>query len=197
MSSKKIEPMKRLAGRIKLPGDKSISHRAIMIGAIAKGETRAKNILDCDDCNYTIRVFKEMGVAIKKMKDETIISGKGLKGLKKPKGIVNVGNSGTSMRLLAGILAGQDFAATLEGDTALSNRPMMRIIEPLQGMGVDIKAATGGCPPLKIIGGTVRPTNYRMPIPSAQVKSAILFAGLYANGTTIIEEAFKSRAYPK
>ncbi len=193
MSSKNIEPVNRFTGRIKLPGDKSISHRAIMIGAIANGETVVKNILDCDDCNYTMRAFRGMGVAIKREKLATIITGKGLRGLKRPRAAIDVGNSGTTMRLLAGILAGQDFAVTLEGDTSLSNRPMMRVVEPLSAMGVDIKAATGGYPPLKIRGGAVRPIDYRMPVPSAQVKSAILLAGLYAGGTTVIEEGFKSR----
>ncbi|MDP3803943.1 MAG: 3-phosphoshikimate 1-carboxyvinyltransferase [Candidatus Omnitrophota bacterium] len=193
MKSIKIKPIKKLSGTLALPGDKSISHRAVMIGAISEGVTRVKNLLDCDDCNYTIRAFRQMGVSIKDVKGETIIAGSGLKGLKKPKGAINVGNSGTTMRLLAGILAGQDFETSLEGDTSLSNRPMMRVVEPLSRMGVDIRASTGGYPPLKIKGGEVRPINYRMPIPSAQVKSAVLFAGLYAKGITTIEEAFKSR----
>lgn len=176
-----------------LPGDKSISHRAVMIGSIAEGQTRVKNLLDCDDCNYTIRAFRDMGITIKKEGKHTIISGKGLRELKKPKSAIDVGNSGTSMRILAGILAGQKFDSTMEGDTSLSNRPMMRVVEPLLQMGAGITTATGGFPPLSISGGAVKPINYRMPIPSAQVKSAILFAGLYADGTTIIEEAFKSR----
>lgn len=193
MGSKKIEPVNKLVGRIMLPGDKSISHRAVMIGAIAKGETRVKNLLDCDDCNYTIRAFREMGIVIKKGRLETVISGKGLRGLNKPKGAIDVGNSGTSMRILAGILAAQGFDSTLEGDTSLSNRPMMRVVEPLLQMGADIKTATGGVPPLVIKGGRIKSTSYRMPIPSAQVKSAILFAALYADGMTTIEEIFKSR----
>ena len=193
MSSKKLECAKRLIGQISLPGDKSISHRAVMIGAISRNMTRVKNLLDCDDCNYTIKAFKDMGISIKRSKDETIIAGNGLRGLKKPASAISVGNSGTTMRVLSGILAGQTFTTSLEGDTSLSNRPMMRIVEPLQAMGVDIEASTGGLPPLKITGGAVNPIDYRMPIPSAQVKSAVLFAGLYADGVTTIEEAFKSR----
>ena len=188
-----IKETEKLTGRLILPGDKSISHRAIMIGAIAKGRTRAKDILDCDDCNYTINAFKDMGVEIKKEGAWTIIEGRGLRGLEKPAGAINVGNSGTSMRLLAGILAGQNFSATLEGDKGLSGRPMKRITEPLSLMGVDIKSSSAGGPPLIISGGPVKTINYKLPIPSAQIKSAILFAGLYADGATIIKEEYKSR----
>ncbi len=188
-----IKPADKLTGRVVLPGDKSISHRAVMIGAISRGKTIAKNILDCDDCNYTIRAFRDMGIEIKKDGAYTAIEGRGLKGLKKPGDALNVGNSGTSMRLLAGILAGQDFNVTLKGGDSLSSRPMKRIIEPLSLMGVDIKSLAGGCPPLTINGGRVRPIDYKLPIPSAQIKSAILFASLYADGATVVEESFKSR----
>ncbi len=188
-----INPARKISGEITLPGDKSISHRAVMIGAISKGRTVVKDIPDSDDCEYTIRAFRDMGIDIKKDGDYTTIEGKGLKGLKKPKGNLNVGNSGTSMRLLAGILAGQDFSATMEADESLSGRPMKRITEPLGMMGVDIKSAAGGYPPLEIKGGTVKPISYILPIPSAQIKSAILFAGLYADGVTSVEERFKSR----
>ncbi|MFA6141770.1 MAG: 3-phosphoshikimate 1-carboxyvinyltransferase [Candidatus Omnitrophota bacterium] len=193
MKSYKIKPIKKLSGDIILPGDKSISHRAVMIGAISQGETSVRNLLDCDDCNYTIRAFRNMGIQIKNHKDRTIISGRGLRGLVKPKSSINVGNSGTTIRLLAGILSGQNFETVLEGDTSLSNRPMTRVAAPLQAMGADIKVATGGYPPLKIKGGELHAIDYRMPVPSAQVKSAILFAGLYAKGTTTVEEVFKSR----
>jgi len=193
MGTMKIRPVNKLSGSLSLPGDKSISHRAVMIGAISNGETRVKNLLECDDCNYTIEAFKQMGIAIKINKGETIIAGKGLKGLTPPAGAINAGNSGTTMRLLAGILAGQDFESTLDGDTSLSNRPMTRIVEPLMKMGVDIRASTGGQPPLRIKGGHVRPIDYRMPVSSAQVKSAILLAGLYAEGLTTIEEVSRSR----
>lgn len=193
MVSRTIEPAKKLSGQITLPGDKSISHRAVMLGSIAKGTTRITNVLDSDDCNYTTRAFRDMGIRIERRKDITIIEGKGLRALKKPKRSLHVGNSGTSMRLLSGILAGQHFTSTLTGDSSLSNRPMDRIVLPLSRMGVDIKAAPGGYPPIRIHGGSVFPIDYKVPIPSAQVKSAILFAGLYADGTTTVEERFKSR----
>ena len=188
-----IKPADKLTGRLILPGDKSISHRAVMIGAISRGKTVAKDILDCDDCNYTIRAFRDMGIEIKKAGAYTTIVGGGLKSLKKPANNLNVGNSGTTMRLLAGILAGQDFSATLEGDASLSARPMKRIIEPLSLMGVQIKSAREGYPPLAITGGKVKGIDYKLPIPSAQIKSSILFAGLYGDNITTIEEGFKSR----
>ena len=193
MKTKKIKPINSLRGEMSVPGDKSISHRAIMIGSIAKGITEARGILDCDDCNYTIRAFQNMGVAIEKKGSLTIIEGKGLRGLTKPSSPINVGNSGTSMRLLAGILAGQNFKTILEGAASLANRPMKRIVEPLSLMGVDIKADLNGYPPITIRGGRVKPVSYKMPISSAQVKSAILLAGLYASGVTKVEESFKSR----
>ena len=193
MKPLQIKPVKRLSGEIILPGDKSISHRAIMLGAIAEGKTLARGVLDCDDCNYTIRAFRDMGVGIDQSGYETTIYGVGLRGLKRPPGPINIGNSGTSMRILAGVLAGQGFDATLTGDEGLSKRPMARIVDPLMMMGVDIKARPDGLPPIRINGGAVKPIDYKMPIPSAQIKSAILFAGLYAPGRTIVEESAKSR----
>ena len=193
MRPQTIKGAGKLTGRLILPGDKSISHRAVMIGAVSAGKTVAKDILDCDDCNYTISAFKDMGIEIKKEGAYTTIDGKGLRGLKKPLKSMNVGNSGTTMRLLAGILAGQNFSAALEGNAGLAARPMKRITEPLSLMGVDIKSAPSGNPPLIINGGRVRAIDYKLPIPSAQIKSALLFAGLYADGVTVIEEAFKSR----
>ncbi len=193
MEPMKLKPSKALSGRIILPGDKSISHRAVMAGSLAKGITTVRGILDCDDCNYTIQAFKAMGVRIAKEGDSTTIEGNGLRSLSAPDKDIGLGSSGTSMRLLAGILAGQDFKATLTADKYLSVRPMKRVIEPLSMMGVDIKGAAGGYPPLRIKGGSVKPIHYKMPISSAQVKSAILFAGLYADGITMVEEASKTR----
>ncbi|MCX5677679.1 MAG: 3-phosphoshikimate 1-carboxyvinyltransferase [Candidatus Omnitrophica bacterium] len=193
MKPENLKPAKRLLGEVALPGDKSISHRAIMCGAIAKGKTVAIDILDCDDCNYTINAFKNMGVRFDRDDRDTIIHGVGLNGLKKPAKPIDMGNSGTSMRILAGILAGQAFESTLIGDEALSKRPMRRIIEPLEMMGVNITASPEGFPPLKIKGGTVKPIYYKLPVPSAQVKSAVLFAGLHAFGHTTVEEDVKSR----
>lgn len=188
-----IGPIKKLSGDITVPGDKSISHRALMIGAIARGVTRVRGLLDCDDCNHTMAAFRKMGIAIKKEGDITVIDGKGLRGLSKPPLPINAGDSGTTMRLLAGILAGQNFESTLTGDKGLYNRPMKRIVEPLSKMGVEIRARNGEYPPLVIRGGDIRSVSYKTPIPSAQVKSALLFAGLYSKGTTKITELFKSR----
>ena len=193
MEAKIIRPVKELRGEITVPGDKSISHRAVMIGAIAKGRTRVKGLLDCDDCNYTIRAFRDMGISISVRGALAVIEGKGLRGLKSPRRAINVGESGTSMRILAGILAGQDFNTTLTGDGSLLRRPMNRIIEPLSLMGADIKSADGALPPLVIKGGSLRQVSYKTPVPSAQVKSAVLLAGLYADGRTVVEEVFRSR----
>ena len=188
-----IEPVKRLCGEIRVPGDKSISHRAVMLGAISEGRTSVEGLLDCDDCLYTIRAFREMGVAIETSNGRTAIDGVGLRGLRKPKAALFAGESGTTMRILPGILAGQNFEATITGAPSLLRRPMKRIVEPLSSMGIDIKTSDLGLPPIMINGGNIRPIDYRMPVPSAQVKSAILFAGLYANGLTTVEEKFKSR----
>lgn len=188
-----IKPVNKISGEITVPGDKSISHRAIMIGSIACGATKVKGLARSDDCDHTMNAFKAMGIRIRKDGPLTVIEGKGLKGLSRPSGFIHAGNSGTTMRILPGILGGQDFEAILTGDKGLLKRPMKRIVEPLSRMGIVIEARKGGYPPLKIRGGAVRPVIYRMPIPSAQVKSAILFAGLYAEGDTRVVEKFKSR----
>ncbi|MFC1590234.1 3-phosphoshikimate 1-carboxyvinyltransferase [Candidatus Omnitrophota bacterium] len=195
MKKRKIEPARRLRGSILVPGDKSISHRSVMIGAISKGRTSVKGLLDCDDCNYTIRAFRNMGVRI--FKDPgggLIIEGRGLRGLKRPPGgAIYLGESGTTMRILAGILAGQRFGVILKGGASLSRRPMLRIVEPLSRMGIDIRAKAGRVPPLAIIGGPSRPIKYRTKVASAQVKSCILMAGLYADGITTVTEPAMSR----
>lgn len=190
---KDIERAKRLYGRLALPGDKSISHRAVMLGSIANGRTTVKGLLDCDDCNRTIDAFRKMGVPISREGDTAVINGVGLRGLKKPDGPLHAGESGTTMRILPGILAGQGFESVIEGDGSLLRRPMNRIVEPLSLMGVGISACPGGLPPLTIRGGSVKAVYYRMSVPSAQVKSAILFAALYAGGVTTVEELSVSR----
>ena len=193
MKTKTITPSGRLFGEISVPGDKSISHRAIMLGSLARGETKVRGLSDSDDSRYTIQAFNSMGISIKTSADMLFIEGKGLRGLKKPKSPLNVGDSGTTMRVMAGILAGQDFEATLTAGASLAKRPMKRIAEPLLLMGVDIKAVDGEYPPLTIHGGAVNAIDYKMPVSSAQVKSAILFAGLYSKNATRVEEKFKSR----
>ena len=189
----KIAPAKKITGDITVPGDKSISHRALMAGAIARGITRIKGLPESDDCNYTAKAFIDMGIGINKTGDVTVIKGKGLRGLSAPKGSLYVGNSGTTMRILAGILAGQDFMSVLKGDAGLSARPMRRVVEPLSKMGADISARDGEYSPLTIGKAELKPINYKSPISSAQIKSAILFAGLYSKGTTKVTENVKSR----
>ncbi len=193
-----VQPGGRLCGRVRVPGDKSISHRAIMLGALAEGVTEVSGFLEGEDSLNTLRAFRRMGVAIEG--PETLgpgrvrIHGVGLHGLKRPDGPLWLGNSGTSMRLLAGILAGQDFDAVLEGDASLSRRPMRRITEPLAAMGARIETMEGGRPPLAIHGGArLKGIRYVMPMASAQVKSCILLAGLYAEGETCVTEPAPTR----
>ncbi|MEE9500314.1 MAG: 3-phosphoshikimate 1-carboxyvinyltransferase [Candidatus Omnitrophota bacterium] len=189
-----IKPIDRLRGEIELPGDKSISHRVVFIGGISKGNTKAKNFLNAEDPLRTVSAFRDMGIDIE-IKDKNItIAGKGLKGLRKPDKELYLGNSGTTMRILPGILAGQTFGATLTGDESLSKRPMDRIIEPLRKMAVDIHSKNiNSFPPLVIKGGIVKPIEYATKVASAQVKSCILFAGLYAKNITSVTEPFTSR----
>lgn len=203
MSSISVNSIKNLCGQIIMPGDKSISHRAVIIASIASGITRVSHFLESEDCRRTIKAFQAMGIKIKKdeaKKEEIIIEGRGLYGLTKPKADLYMGNSGTSMRLILGILAGQGFEARLTGDSSLSKRPMKRVSEPLRLMGAKIYSTPSkilkkeeDCAPLTIQGGKLKGINYRLPIPSAQVKSAILLAALYAQGTTKITEPVKSR----
>ncbi len=192
--SKKIRPAQRQEGTIFLPGDKSISHRAAMIGSIAEGRSRIKNFLKAEDCLATIEAFKKMGVSVELKGDILIVNGAGLRKLKRPPSSIYLGNSGTSMRLLLGILAGQDFESILTGDASLSKRPMKRVTAPLRQMGADIRGKDdANFAPLTIRGGRLRAIDYVSPIASAQVKSSILFAGLYADGVTSVEEPFRSR----
>lgn len=179
----------KLVGKIKVPGDKSISHRAVIMGSIAKGLTVIENILISEDVIKTIDAFKNMGVNIEIMEKKALIEGVGIYGLKKPSTPIYCGNSGTTMRLLSGLLVGQKFSSILTGDDSLMKRPMDRIIIPLSNMGANIKGVKNKYPPLNI-----KPTNilnsicYKMPIASAQVKSSVLLATLYAKGTTKIIE---------
>ena len=183
----KIKPMKNISGKVRLPGDKSISHRALILGAIAEGITEIEGFLHGEDCISTCNCLRQLGVDIDVSKDIVRIYGKGLYGLKKPTDVLYAGNSGTTMRLLAGLLAGQPFDAVLDGDASLRRRPMDRIITPLSLMGADIK---GNFAPVYIKGADfkLRSIHYKMPIYSAQVKSAVLLAGLYAEGATTVEE---------
>jgi len=191
---KVIKPIECLRGEIALPGDKSISHRVVFIGGISKGKTSGRNFLKADDTLRSVSAFRDMGVDIELKGKDVTVTGKGLGALLKPQGELYLGNSGTTMRILPGILAGAPFETTLTGDVSLSKRPMERVIEPLGEMGVDIKSKNRDTfPPLVIKGGTVSAIEYSTKVASAQVKSCILFAGLYAKGTTAVTEPFPSR----
>lgn len=183
-----------LRGELAIPGDKSISHRAIMFGALADGTTEITNFLQGADCLSTISCFQAMGVDIDNRSDRVLIHGAGLHGLKAPAQMLDVGNSGTTTRLISGILAGQSFTSTLNGDASIQKRPMKRIIDPLTQMGADIRSINdNGCAPLEIHGGNLHGIAYQSPVASAQVKSCVLLAGLYADGTTSVTEPVLSR----
>lgn len=185
---------KKLQGEITVPGDKSISHRAVMFGSLAKGTTRVTHFLQGADCLSTISCFQKMEISIENTPAEILIHGKGLHGLSKPEGILDAGNSGTTTRLISGILSGQDFSVTLTGDASICKRPMKRIMTPLSMMGAKINSINGnGCAPLSIEGTKLQGIHYESPVASAQVKSSILLAGLYADGETSVTEPFLSR----
>lgn len=183
-----------LRGELSIPGDKSISHRSIMFGSLAKGTTEITNFLQGADCLSTIACFEKMGIGIENNGDSVIVHGNGLFGLKKPDTILDCGNSGTTTRLISGILAAQDFDVTLTGDESIKKRPMKRIMDPLSHMGADIRSLEGnGCAPLVITGKKLYGIHYTSKVASAQVKSAILLAGLYADGETKVTEPYVSR----
>jgi 3-phosphoshikimate 1-carboxyvinyltransferase len=190
LSLKKAGPLR---GEIRVPGDKSISHRALILSAISEGKGRIKNLLSSEDVGRTLRAFQDMGVRIKAKKSEVKVNGLGLDGLKAPASSLYMGNSGTAMRLLAGLLAGQKFSSKLTGDESLSKRPMRRIMEPLGKMGAEISGTEQGTAPLLIHGRPLKGIRYEMPVASAQVKSCILLAALYAKGLTEVIEPLKSR----
>ena len=183
--------MPRITGEIEVAQDKSISHRALMISAVSEGTSTIKNFLQAEDCISTMNCLKKLGVDIVETHGSIIVTGRGLS-LKEPWGILDAGNSGTTVRLLSGILAGQNFSTLVTGDESLSKRPMDRIIKPLEQMGAKIESNKGFLP-LKINGGRLNPIKYDSKISSAQVKSCVLFAGLFAEGTTIFTEPEKSR----
>jgi len=191
------QPGRALQGRMRVPGDKSVSHRAIMLGALAEGVTRVSGFLEGEDTLATAAAFRAMGVAIEaEGAGRRIIHGVGLHGLKVPGAAIDCGNAGTGMRLLSGVLAGQSFDTVLTGDASLSRRPMRRVTEPLAKMGAFIETAEGGTPPLRIHGGhALHGIDYTLPVASAQVKSALLLAGMYAQGTTIVREPHPTRDY--
>lgn len=189
-----VRPSDGLRGPVRVPGDKSISHRTLMLGAIAEGVTRVTNWLPAGDCQATLRCVRALGVPIDQHDATTLtVHGVGRDGLQAPRRTLDCQGSGTTMRLLAGVLAGQSFASTLDGHDGLRRRPMRRIIEPLCQMGADVKGRDGRFPPLQIREGDLRGIDYRLPVASAQVKSCILLAGLFASGPTTIHEPGPAR----
>jgi len=182
-------PVTRIAGRVRVPGDKSISHRALMLGALAEGVTEVSGFLPGEDCLASLAALSAMGVRIERPSATRVrINGCGLHGLEKPQSSLDMGNSGTAMRLFTGLLAGQDFDTTLTGDTSLARRPMERVAEPLRLMGAAITTENGHAPLIITGGQSLHAIDYAMPVTSAQVKSAVLLAGLYASGQTSITE---------
>ena len=194
MSVRTIAPTRGLKGEVTIPGDKSISHRSIMLGSIALGTTEITHFLEGADCLSTIDCFRKMGVEIERKPSSILVHGKGLSDLTAPASTLNVGNSGTTTRLISGILSGQNFATTLSGDDSLNSRPMKRIMTPLNTMGAHIRSLNdNGCAPLHIRPGALHGIHYQSPVASAQVKSAVLLAGLYADSPTSVTEPALSR----
>ena len=193
MSKFIASPASTLSGELKVPGDKSISHRSIMLGSLSHGITKVSGFLEGEDALSTLKAFQAMGVKIEREGDNVTIHGVGINGLKKPEGPLDLGNSGTSIRLMSGILAAQAFDCELIGDESLSKRPMGRVINPLKDMGAVIDS-NNGKPPLKITGGQqLTGIHYDLPVASAQVKSCVLLAGLYAQGDTCVTEPAPTR----
>src|ERR1035437_8782499 len=199
---RRIVPAKNIAGGFRLPGDKSISHRYAILSAIAEGETVLRNYAPGADCASTLRCLEALGVAISRRQskseagepiEELVLGGRGLYGLQAPAKMLDAGNSGSTIRMLSGVLAGHPFASAISGDESLERRPMKRIIAPLEKMVAQIAARDGNYPPLRVEGRRLRGIAYEMPVPSAQVKSCVLLAGLLAEGETSVSEAVQTR----
>ncbi len=188
-----VKNCKKVEGRIFVGGDKSITHRSLILASIAQGETEINNYSYAEDCFSTLNCMKKLGVEIERDRNTIYVKGRGIDGLSEPDDILDCGNSGTTMRLLAGVLAGQKFYSVLNGDQSLRKRPMKRIIEPLNLMGARINSRKGGFAPLSIKGTKLKGIEYELPIASAQVKSALMLAGLYASSETIIIESVLAR----
>ena len=193
MKSETIHPITSLSGPLELPGDKSISHRYAMIAALASGTSELRNFAAAHDCHSTLGCMKALGTDVKVEGTTVKITGHGLHGLKSSWRALDAENSGTTIRLLSGILSGQQFTTKISGDASLQKRPMKRVVAPLRQMGADIRAKDDNFPPLEIHGGKLRAIHYEMPMASAQVKSAVLLAGLYADGITQVTEPAKTR----
>ena len=189
----RISPARRVSGSIALPGDKSISHRYAILASLAAGDSRIQNYATGADCHSTLLALQSLGVPIEEQGTEIVVRGRGLDGLRAPLAALDAGNSGSTIRMLSGILAAQPFHTRIGGDESLSRRPMGRIIDPLTRMGASISARDGRFPPLDIQGAPLHPIDYTLPVPSAQVKTCVLFAGLYAGGATVVREPVRSR----
>ena len=192
-TTKTISKANRLAGQLSMPGDKSISHRYAMLAAIAEGRSLIHSFAESVDCQSTLNCLKRLGVKIERQGNEVSVEGAGLDGLRACAEPLDAGNSGSTIRMMSGILSGQSFQTVIGGDASLSRRPMKRIIEPLTRMGAHIRSSEGGLPPLTIEGGNLVPIRYELPVASAQVKTAVLFAGLYAKGLTEVVEPHPAR----
>ncbi|MBS1840153.1 MAG: 3-phosphoshikimate 1-carboxyvinyltransferase [Acidobacteria bacterium] len=193
MSKQIIHPATALSGGVLMPGDKSISHRYAMLAALAEGTSELRNFAAAADCHSTLGCMKSLGAEVKVDGTTVRVTGHGLRGLKSSWRALDAGNSGTTIRLLSGILAGQNFKTTISGDESLQKRPMKRVVGPLREMGAEIKARDDNFAPLEIRGGKLRALDYKMPMASAQVKSAVLLAGLFAEGETIVTEPARTR----
>jgi 3-phosphoshikimate 1-carboxyvinyltransferase len=193
VSKKTISPGGNVTGVVELPGDKSISHRYAILAALAEGRSEIFNYATAADCRSTLECLRKLDVEIEATRERVRISGKGLDGLKPPKRALDAENSGSTIRMLSGVLAGQKFTSTITGDSSLRKRPMRRVAEPLRQMGAEIRGRDGDLAPLEIRGGNLHAIDYALPVPSAQVKSAILLAGLYADGVTAVRESVRTR----
>ena len=193
MKKETVKPAKYLTGGVELPGDKSISHRYAMLAGLAEGTSELRHFSAAADCRSTLDCMKALGAEVNIEKDVVRVTGRGARGLQSPRRALDAGNSGTTMRLLAGILAGQPFTSKLTGDESLQKRPMKRVVGPLREMGADIRAREDNFAPLEIRGSRLKPIDYKMPMASAQVKSAVLLAGLFADGVTSVTEPARTR----
>ena len=193
MAKQIIRPARTISGSLEVPGDKSISHRYAMLAALAEGTSDITHFSAAADCRSTLDCLSRLGAGVEAKGDRVRITGAGLAGLRQSRRALDAGNSGTTMRLLAGILSGQEFRSTIDGDGSLRRRPMRRVIDPLTKMGARIQSRDGGCAPLEIEGARLSPIEYTLPVPSAQVKSAVLLAGLFADGVTSVIEPVRTR----
>ncbi|HEY4949722.1 MAG TPA: 3-phosphoshikimate 1-carboxyvinyltransferase [Candidatus Acidoferrales bacterium] len=193
MAKKTISPGGSVSGVVELPGDKSISHRYAILSALAEGTSEIRNYSPAADCASTLECLRRLGIAVDAKGEHVRIAGKGLDGLTAPRRTIDAENSGSTIRMMAGVMAGQSFTSTITGDSSLRRRPMRRVVDPLRQMGADIRGADGDRAPLEIRGGKLHGIDYTTPVPSAQVKSAIMLAGLYADGVTTVRESARTR----